>query len=362
MTIKKIFLVSTLLSGKGGMETVIKDFCAGMKLEGVEVEIFLLGRVKARKHNLNWLSSLNHKILYPSRFTPSFLRKTLETRKLAQLINQKKPDACIGLNFGALERLNSARKFTHYFKVISWLHFSLKTFHNLEVIKKADCHLAISSGIASELRDLLNIPPENIATIYNPLPYEAPVNCLPRPRDGKSVFLFVGRLASQKNPMLLINAFSKLEGDWLLHIVGDGGLRTALQDKVKQNGIENKVIFHGWKEDCWGYISTLGPISALVLSSDNEGLPMALLEGTARGVFCIAANCETGPADIITTNNGVLFPPGDEKALLTELETVVAQKGVPPVPSEVIRKTVEKFSLRKYCHNVLKSLNAWNLS
>lgn len=359
MSIKNIFLVSTVLSGKGGMETVIRDFCAGMEAQGVTVKVFFLSRIKPKKHSTSWLSGLDYKVLVPSPIIPSFVRKVIEVQKLAALINCEKPDACIALNFGAIERLNSARKKTYFFKIISWIHFSLKITNKPWLIKKADYHLAISSGIAEELTSMLGIAPEKVATIYNPLPNEVPT-CVGRPSDGTSSFLFIGRLTAQKNPKLLVSAFSKLKGNWKLHIVGDGNERPELLKMVKNARIDDKVIFHGWKEDCWKYVSTLGPISALVLTSDNEGLPMVLLEAISRGIFCIAANCETGPADIISPKNGALFPPKDEKALLAELEKVIKQAGKIPISQDVIRRSVQKFALRDYCLTVLKNIENWN--
>lgn len=68
--------------------------------------------------------------------------------------------------------------------------------------------------------------------------------------------LFVGRLDAQKDLPLLLRSFSQLHGEHVLHIVGDGApdYVNELKWHAEQLGIQNRVIWHGWKS----HTETLG--------------------------------------------------------------------------------------------------------
>ncbi len=69
------------------------------------------------------------------------------------------------------------------------------------------------------------------------------------------------------------------------HIIGDGGLRIAMEEKVSQLGLNNEIRFHGHRGDMASCISSL---DAIVMCSDHEGTPMTALEALALGTPLIA--------------------------------------------------------------------------
>lgn len=197
-----------------------------------------------------------------------------------------------------------------------------------------------------------------IFTVYNPIDSIKGLNngLIERPNDGLTSFLFVGRLTEQKDPTLLIRAVSRLKGDWKLHIVGEGHLKSKLEALVRSFHIEENVIFHGWKSDAWTFIQSLTPVSALILTSKNEGFPMVLLEAMSRGIYCVASNCETGPADIVNKNNGQLFEVGNVDELTHKLQYLIDSKGG-NLPSQIsIKNSIEKFSSDRYCERIIEAL------
>lgn len=360
--ITKILLVSTLLRGKGGMETVVRTFVSELEKRGVHVKLVLLGKYKPNKHDLSWLQGLDYELLLPNFPLKGFIRDFLEVKKLTTLIKNDKPDAFIGLNNSAILHLWKVRNRTYPFKIYSWVHFALKILHNTSVLKKADYHLSISSGITHELIHQLGIEENKVFTVYNPVNSmaERESNIIERPCDGSTSFLFVGRLTEQKNPALLIRAVSRLRGDWKLHIIGEGNLKCTLEQLTSSLHLEERVIFHGWKADVWNFIRSVTPISALILTSRNEGFPMVLLEALSRGVFCISSNCETGPSDIVNNNNGQLFEEGNEDELSKKLQHLIDSKGVNLPPQRVIQSSIEKFSSGKYCERIMEALEKGN--
>jgi len=95
----------------------------------------------------------------------------------------------------------------------------------------------------------------------------------------------VGRLVPIKNHTMFINAVSKLkeknkELKIKFLIVGDGELRQELKDYVKEKELEKDIIFLGFRRDMEIIYADL---DIVVLTSLNEGLPVALIEAMASG-------------------------------------------------------------------------------
>lgn len=80
----------------------------------------------------------------------------------------------------------------------------------------------------------------------------------------------VGRLTPQKNPLTLLEVCRLLDTDFRLLMVGDGELRTKLEEFVVRNNLGEKVIFTGERNDI---SDILAASDIFVLSSRWEGLP-----------------------------------------------------------------------------------------
>lgn len=115
--------------------------------------------------------------------------------------------------------------------------------------------------------------------------------------DGeKDLFILgiVGRLAPVKDHRLLLDAIKCLKDMKGIEavrflVVGDGELKETLMAHVRRLGIEKEVRFTGWIRDM---AVVYGSIDALVLTSVNEGTPVALIEAMAAG--CPVAATEVG--------------------------------------------------------------------
>lgn len=69
------------------------------------------------------------------------------------------------------------------------------------------------------------------------------------------------------------------------HVIGDGSLRSTLEARVKANGMQGSIIFHGHRSDMAACIASL---DAIVMCSDHEGTPMTVLEALYLGTPVIA--------------------------------------------------------------------------
>lgn len=125
----------------------------------------------------------------------------------------------------------------------------------------------------------------------------------------------VGRLdIRQKRQDLLIDAFAqvvKKYPDYTLELYGDGSDEQFLKKRASNCP---QIHFKGKTSDV---ASAIQQATMLVLSSDFEGIPNALLEAMSIGVPCVSTDCSPGGAAMLIENgvNGLLVPKGDVNAL-----------------------------------------------
>jgi glycosyltransferase involved in cell wall biosynthesis len=127
----------------------------------------------------------------------------------------------------------------------------------------------------------------------------------------------VGRLAPEKDQALLIDAMAPLLDERRqLVIVGDGGEREALRQRVNQTLRGAYVHLTGARDDVE---SMLAAFDVFALSSKTEGLPLVLLEAMATELPVISSAVGGIPDVVRHDSTGILFPSGDKNALTKEL-------------------------------------------
>lgn len=95
-------------------------------------------------------------------------------------------------------------------------------------------------------------------------------------------------------------------------IVGDGSLRQGLEDRSKRLGIEDKVIFTGWREDMPQIIAIM---DILALASLNEAVGRVLLEAGIAGKPVVATAVGGIPEIVRDGETGILVPPKDPEGI-----------------------------------------------
>lgn len=106
-----------------------------------------------------------------------------------------------------------------------------------------------------------------------------PGSALPRVRFG-----IAARMVAEKDHFTLLRAFALVAAEIPgaeLQIAGDGPLRDQLVEFTKELNLADRVIFLGALPHAAQF---LGQLDIFVLSSLNEGLPLALLEAMAAGL------------------------------------------------------------------------------
>jgi glycosyltransferase involved in cell wall biosynthesis len=149
-------------------------------------------------------------------------------------------------------------------------------------------------------------------------------------KEGAFLIGIVGRLVQIKNHRLFLDAAALVKKRYPMRlvnfiIVGDGELRNDLEQYAKQLGINENVIFHGWEKSIQKVYSDL---DLLVLTSNNEGTPVSIIESMAAsvpvvttgvgGIKDLLGRIEHHPHNNATYSiceRGILCPKGNAKAI-----------------------------------------------
>lgn len=156
----------------------------------------------------------------------------------------------------------------------------------------------------------------------------------------------VGRFEVQKNHEGLIDIFAetmKKIPDAVLLLVGDGVLKSQIQEKAEKAGILDRIIFAGVRKDVAEILSAM---DLFLFPSLFEGLPFTLVEAQANGLPCVIS-------DTITSES-VIFSDSVKKAALGAkpgiwADEILKLKGFQRRYQEVIRTGLEQahFDIKK---------------
>jgi GalNAc-alpha-(1->4)-GalNAc-alpha-(1->3)-diNAcBac-PP-undecaprenol alpha-1,4-N-acetyl-D-galactosaminyltransferase len=284
------------------------------------------------------------------RFSPSSLKinlKSIQTLKKAILISQ--PDlvisfvnttnimtllACWGLNiktivsehvhpaFGQLSTINSL------LQKVTYLRADLITVQT---------HAALSFFRADRYKTF--VVPNPVA-----LPISEPIESQLYTDDRH--LLAIGKLIPQKGFDLAIAAFAQVADnhpEWTMTILGEGEMRSELEDLCAELGLEDRVFMPGIVKNVDAH---LRKADIFILPSRFEGFPVTLCEAMACGVPVIASNCLSGPREIVHNDiDGMLVPPNNVEALAVALNRLMSDPGKRQYFSHHAPKVLDRFGL-----------------
>ncbi|WP_067560810.1 glycosyltransferase [Halofilum ochraceum] len=223
------------------------------------------------------------------------------------------------------------------------------------IYRHADDVVAVSRGLAAELRDVVGLRGVPIHAIYNgvlmqDLPERArkPVDHRWFHNRGCPVILSAGHLALVKDYATLVEAFARLRRriDCRLIIIGEGAQRHALQARIRQLGIENEVDLAGYAENPYAWMARA---DLFVLSSRSEGMSNVVAEALGLGLRIVSTDCRSGPREILADGAwGRLVPVGDVAALADAMEMALTDGHSPQIPENAIRPFRADYAARRY--------------
>ncbi|MDC8006309.1 glycosyltransferase [Aureisphaera galaxeae] len=198
-------------------------------------------------------------------------------------------------------------------------------------------------AVNEPLRDwcLKTLKTQNVHYLPNFVPAEKVVQGPISEREKQVIC--VANLKEPKNHMNLLKAFKKVHvqfPDWKLLLVGkdfEDEYSTELNNYLDANDLNPAVQKLGQRDD----VATLLSTAAIgVLSSDHEGLPMALLEYGAAGLAVITTNVGQC-AEVLNGNGRVVFT-NDSDTLATALIAYISDENMRKTKAESFRQHISE--------------------
>ncbi len=216
----------------------------------------------------------------------------------------------------------------------------------------ADKIVAISRGVADDLRTYLFAGHKKLSYIHNPVVTQGTQDQLAQECDdpwfvscARPVIVTSGRLVAQKDQKTLLRAFAKLRKTHpaSLLILGEGPLRDDLTQTARDLDIEGDVYFKGFVPNPLAYMKKA---DLFALSSAWEGFGNVVVEALLCGLPVVSTDCPAGPAEILDNGRyGFLVPVGDDDTLAQAMEKALTAKPDP----QTQKKRAMDFSVQTIC-------------
>lgn len=315
----KILLVITGL-GMGGAERQICDLADGLTSRGHNVKIaYLLKPVvlmpKSNEIELVWLKGGR-----------SFLSIVKALFHLVKVVHCMKPDVIHSHMFHANILSRLSKLFYLKSRMISTAHNvseggrlrmfiyritnfltdeftnvsqeAVESFENKKAVTKGTM-LVTHNGIDTSYFSFCDVERHRLREAYG--------------LEGKKVFISIGRFHEQKDYPNLINAFNDFsigKSDVHLLIVGDGKLRSLIEDIIKDKNLHHSITILGLRNDIPELLSAS---DIFVLPSAWEGFGLVVAEAMACERVIIATDCG-GVAEVLG-EEGFLIEPKNSNSL-----------------------------------------------
>jgi glycosyltransferase involved in cell wall biosynthesis len=164
---------------------------------------------------------------------------------------------------------------------------------------------------------------------------------------GEKLIVQIGRLAKSKRNAMLLKALAALCQDVKAKValVGDGEERTQLAAFACSAGVEDRVIFAGYRRDA---AAIMAAADVLVISSNKEGLPIVVLEAMAVGCPIIATAVGSIP-EVLSPESAWIIPVDDDAALLQALREALDETS----PARVRAAKANSIFLERHARDVM---------
>jgi glycosyltransferase involved in cell wall biosynthesis len=318
--VKCLFAIKNLVNAVGGAEKVFCTICSELARRGHEITIMTFD---PPDQNSFYLLSDNIKKIELNIGTPGTGTNPLEMVnkifRLRQVIKEESPDITVGFMHSMFVPLSLAA-FGTGIPVVGSEHITIEHYRTrpFQLVLLLLC---------SPLLKKITVLSESIRKKYpypicrKMVPITNPVD-LPEGRaelkenKERYTLLNVARLNEQKDQSTLIKAFHEIANEfpnWDLRIIGEGNLRSELENEIESLGLSNNVTMPGIKRNMSKeYMSA----DLFVVSSTYEAFGLVSAEAMSYGLPIVGfADCP-GTNDLIKNGvNGFLVEKGSPRHL-----------------------------------------------
>ncbi|CAB5694293.1 GDP-mannose-dependent alpha-(1-6)-phosphatidylinositol monomannoside mannosyltransferase [Aeromonas hydrophila] len=303
LTKKRLIVMNSL--GNGGAERALLNLCR--RIEEKE-KIFLI----VIEGGGEYFDALSHILPVVEIFSSTenrllsrcFFMHFSANDICARLFGQNEYDIAIayieGLSTYLVSGINSNDKVACVHANLFSHHISAPYYASLKAEYDAyanmDRLIFVSNSVKNGFNERIGLRDYESNVIGNIFDIEVITNNSNMENDSQILYPYivaVGRLVEVKGFDKLIRAFTKIkkngQEDLKLVIIGDGPLKSALDDLISTLGMKEHIILLGKKENPYPYIKSA---QCLVSSSVSEGHPLSIGEAIILGTPIIATCCE----------------------------------------------------------------------
>jgi glycosyltransferase involved in cell wall biosynthesis len=213
--------------------------------------------------------------------------------------------------------------------------------------------VVVFSDLQADVLMRLGVPAQRLAVIPNGVDPERWKPSLPAAESpellelrqrfsGRRVFLYMGRIATEKNVEALLRAWRLVQpSGCTLVVVGDGPVRQAL---MQTYGPEIDVHWWGHEPDQARRLALLQLAEVFLLPSLVEGLSLALLEAMASGTACVATDAGAD-GEVLEGGAGIVI---STQGVTTQLRTLLPVLRDQPVLTAELGRRARQRALARY--------------
>jgi glycosyltransferase involved in cell wall biosynthesis len=295
---------------------------------------------------------------------PSFLERRWFLRFVVDLIKTKKIDVVlVSLSPFAYNSLAQIRAACPDTAILDLLHAEAP-YLRMDSVRLADRHrqhldrrIVVTDALQAVLVSKYGESPERVVVIRNGVDTRGAFNpAIHVPglfrqstgiRPGVAIVLYFGRLASEKQPMHIVEVATRLRHrtDIAFVLVGDGPDRPALKDAIAERGLAN-IVMQPARDDIE---VALADADLVIFPSKREGLPMSGIEAMAMAKPVVASRVP-GWAELIDDGiDGFLVADGDFVGYARVVAQLVDEPALGArMGSAGRRKAVADYDLREF--------------
>ena len=213
--------------------------------------------------------------------------------------------------------------------------------------------VVVFSELQADVLMRLGVPEDRLAVIPNGVDPQrwspgnpaAPSQQLQELRQrfrGQRVFLYMGRIATEKNVEALLRAWKLVQPSGCkLVVVGDGPMRQSL---MQNYGEDAGILWWGHEPDQAVRLALLQLAEVFLLPSLVEGLSLALLEAMASGTACVATDAGAD-GEVLEGGAGIVI---STQGVTTQLRTLLPVLRDQPVLSAELGRRARQRALERY--------------
>ena len=321
---KILFFIFDL--GRGGAEKVLVQLVNSLPSEEYDITVQTIFNVGVNNDTLN--SCVHRKWLFNKQFHGmKYFIRLFSPKLLHKLLIKEHYDYEIAYLEGIPTRIISGcpDKDT---KTYAWVHLEMLDKHKFlstyrsdneaeKCYKKFDKIAFVSEIAQSSFLEKTGWTYLKSSVVHNTLDVEsilaASKEDIPFMIDVESINLCsVGRLVNQKGYVRLMKVFTNIikKGvrNWHFYLLGEGELRSDIENEINNGGLENHVTLLGYEKNPYKYVSKM---DYFVCSSYKEGYSTAVTESVIVGTPVITTDC-AGMHEILGDESGIIVNNNDD--------------------------------------------------